>query len=55
MKKRVRLVENEVGIGACMGMLCMSSMSGHTRARRERGFLGQQYGRIVVGTMSSPR
>lgn len=28
MKKRVRLVEDEVGIGACMGMLCMSSMSG---------------------------
>jgi hypothetical protein len=52
MKKRVRLVEDEVGIGACMRMLCMSSMSGHTRAGHEHGFLGQHHGRTVVGTMS---
>lgn len=49
MKKSVRLAEDEVGIGTCVGLLCISSMSGHRHVGHEHGFWGNNMVGLLLG------
>lgn len=48
-KKRVRLAEGEVEIGACVGMLCMSSMSGTSVLDMSMVFGGKNMVGLLLG------